>query len=323
MKWMRNNFYGFGSLFNLINHSFWRGIFGPFFAFGFPLIFVTILGLLLGYDQILAGALSIGPIAIAVTSMPQSIFEFKKSTLLKRIGSTPIKPWFFMLTIGFYYVLVMFISLIWSFLFSLIIFGIPYWDVGREISEAIVGTNARPAILAPSFSKVLNVVNWGGFIWAQLMTIMVGVACGLTIASFARSSIMIQALGTMILISTQFITAQVLPPSMVSNIEPMWYLGYVLSPFKSPISIALESWNGDAVIITTDIGPDVVATGVDFIQSNPFDLNAPWEYFEDDPLKKITILTSSEKYLNVFLPFIWFATLIATSIKKFKWSVRS
>jgi len=30
--------------------------------------------------------------AIALTSMPQAIYEFKRSSLLKRIGATPIKP---------------------------------------------------------------------------------------------------------------------------------------------------------------------------------------------------------------------------------------
>ncbi len=303
-------FYGFGSLFNLINHSFWRGIFGPFFAFFFPLIFIVILGSLLGYEQVLGGLLVVGPIGISVVTLPNSIFEFKKSSLLKRIGSTPIKPLFFMLTIGLFYLIVMIISLLWSFIFSLIMFS-QYWEVGRVISAA---TEAAPAVVAPSFSKVLSVVNWGGVIWGHMMSIMVGISLGMVLASFARSSMMVMSIGTIILILTLFTTAQVLPPSMIFNINYLWYGGYIISPFKSPTSIILESWNGTAV---------VEGFKIEFLTANPFDLNTPWMYFDMGiPPKEIQILTSEEKWLNMFLPFIWFITLISISMKKFKWSTR-
>ena len=304
-------FYGFGSLLNLINHSFWRGIFGPFFAFFFPLIFISILGSLLGYDQVLGGSLIIGPIGISLITLPNSIFEFKKSSLLKRIGSTPIKPLFFMLTIGFFYVIVMIISLIWSFIFALIMFS-QYWDVGRVIKEA---TDTIPAVLAPSFSEVLNIVNWGGVIWGQLMSIMTGVAVGMVLASFARSSMMVMSIGTIILILTEFLTAQVLPPAMIVNIDILWFGGYFLTPFKPSTSIILESWNG-----TTTINE---LFQINFSTANPFDLNTPWVYFDAGFLpKEIIILQSWEKWLNIFLPFIWFITLIFISMRKFKWSTR-
>ncbi len=305
-------FYGFKPLFSLINHSFWRGFFGPFFAFFFPLIFISILGTLLGYDQILGGALIIGPIAISVIVLPNAIFEFKESSLLKRIGSTPIKPLFFMLTIGFFYLILMIISLIWSLIFSLMMFS-QYWDIGRVIVEAVVGT--KPEVLAPSFSEVLNIVNWGGVIFGQIMSMIVGVSIGIVLASFATSSMMIMGMGTIILISTQFLTGQVLPPSMIVEVDVMWYGGYFLSPFKAPTSIILESWNGSATVIND--------FQIEFLTSNPFDLNQPWIYFDATAFpKELEILSSWEKWLNIFLPFIWFIGFMLISMKKFKWSTR-
>ena len=304
--------YGFKPLFSLINHSFWRSIFGPFFAFFFPLIFIIILGILLGYDQILGGALIIGPIAISVIILPNSIFEFKKSSLLKRIGSTPVKPLFFLITIGFYYVIVMIISLIWSFIFSLIMFS-QYWEVGRVISAA---TETVPATLAPSFSKVLSVINWGGLIWGHLMSIMVGVSIGIVLSSFAKSSVMVISIGTMILISTEFSTGQVLPPAMVVGVDALWIGGYFISPFKSSTAIILESWNGSATV--NDLFQ------VEFFTSNPFDLNTPWIYFSSSSIpKEVQILSSEEKWLNMFLPFIWFISAMFVSVKRFKWSTRA
>ena len=60
-------FIGWKPLFGLINESFWRGVFGPFFAFIFPIIFIAILGSVLGYSQLLGGALAIAPMSITTT----------------------------------------------------------------------------------------------------------------------------------------------------------------------------------------------------------------------------------------------------------------
>lgn len=87
----KDAFRGSRALFYLINTTYWNGIFGPFFSFVFPIIFITILGNMLGYDQILGGSLIVPSMSVAMCSMPQAIFEFKKSSLLKRIGVTPIK----------------------------------------------------------------------------------------------------------------------------------------------------------------------------------------------------------------------------------------
>lgn len=45
-----NLFVAWKPLFGLINESFWRGVFVPFFAFAFPIIFIVILGSLLNYS---------------------------------------------------------------------------------------------------------------------------------------------------------------------------------------------------------------------------------------------------------------------------------
>ncbi|GHU49843.1 hypothetical protein FACS189459_2510 [Bacilli bacterium] len=61
-------------------------------AFVFPLILVCILGFSIGYTLAFPGAFCLGVFTVGLNSMPTTILDFKKSTLLKRIGVTPIKP---------------------------------------------------------------------------------------------------------------------------------------------------------------------------------------------------------------------------------------
>ena len=68
------------------------------------------------------------------------------------------------------------------------IFGIPYWDDGRVITEFKDPSSGK--ILetkAASFSYTLANVHWAGFIFGQLTIIMVGLTLGVVIVSISKS----------------------------------------------------------------------------------------------------------------------------------------
>lgn len=320
------------ALLALTNDSFWRGIFGPFFAFIFPLIFIGILGSMLGYDAILGGALGISTMSISLTSMPQAIFEFKRSSLLKRIGATPVKPYMFLLVTGAFYFVIMFASVIWAIIFALMIFGIPYWDSGKVVVDQVLAANGSvitPEIRALSFSETLSKVNWGGMFWAQIMAILVGASCGMFLVSTSKSTIMIQSIGVTILITSQFLSAQVLPPAMVRNVDALWFSSYALSPYKSTTSMLLESWNGELFSENGSIYTQVLddAGKIAYLKpnirvSNIFDVNTPYIYYSNTGATEMEILSTTEKILNFFLPFVWVALFGAISVWKFRWSTR-
>lgn len=309
----------------IINSQFWKSWTGPFFAFGFPMIFVGLLGGLLGYDQVLSGCFLIPITAIALTVMPASIFEFKKSTLLKRIGVTPIKPWMFLATLFVFYVLVMLFAVVWTLVFSLLIFGIKYWDQGREIVPAFISENiliSRPAILAPSFKEILMTVNWGGFLYGILNAIIVSCAIGLLLVSISKSTNAITTFGTIILITSQFLAAQVLPLSMVYGNSIFRYITY-LTPFKFSTGVVLESWNGSWDGIALQNGFLVL----DFIESNPFDIYSPFISFDGGLIqnagyKGFVVFNEWEKALNLSMSYVWFGIFMGLCLKTFKWSVR-
>lgn len=327
-------FIGWKPLFGLINESFWRGVFGPFFAFIFPIIFIAILGSVLGYSQLLGGALAIAPMSITTTSMPTLMFEFKKSSLLKRIGSTPIKASSFLWVAILYYLMIIFASVVWCIVFSMLMFGISHWTSGEVISEGIAGV--KSALISMNFRDTLENVNWFGFIWGQLMLTMVGLVFGMMLVAILKSTPAIQAIGTTVLITSQFLTAMVLPIGTVREIEPLWYLGYVFSPFKTPTNMILESWNGNVQLPSMDqimlsvpgmlegmsgqSTPDI--NFVDYTtQGNPFDINKEYWYFNSDG-KNLLILGKAEKIVSLLLPFVWMAIFGFVSMKFFKWTSR-
>lgn len=331
----KNLFIGWKPLFGLINESFWRGIFGPFFAFVFPIIFIAILGSVLGYSQLLGGALAIAPMSITTTSMPTLMFEFKKSSLLKRIGSTPIKASSFLWVAILYYLMIIFASIVWCIVFSMLMFGIPHWTSGEVVAEGI--QNVKPALISMNFRQTLENVNWIGFIWGQLMLTIVGLVFGMMLVAIFKSTPAIQAIGTTVLITSQFLTAMVLPIGTVREIEPLWYLGYALSPFKAPTNMILESWNGNVSIPPmTEIMPPAAsmfqqAPGQMQIkdinifdhttQGNPFDIYKEYWYFNSSG-KNILILGKAEKIITLILPFVWMAIFGFVSLKFFKWTSR-
>lgn len=327
-KKFQSNFIGWKPLFGLINESFWKGVFGPFFAFIFPLIFIAILGNVLGYDEILGGSLAISPMAITTTSMPMLLFEFKSSSLLKRIGSTPIKPSSFIFVTIIYYLVIILLSILWTILFSLLIFGITYWDRGRVIQES---NQLIPEMVSMSFKQTLENVNWLGFLWGQLMLTLTGLVFGMFLVAVCKSIISIQAIGTTVLIISQFLTAMVLPIGILKNIDALWYLGYVISPFKAGTSIILESWNGSVSLNDSLINNDILLNANkvvgsinigDFtIQGNPFDINQTFEYY-DTGGKTVVILDKTEKIVTLILPFLWIILFGILATKFFKWSAR-
>lgn len=306
------------SLLILINSHFWKSGFGPFFAFIFPIIFIAILGSLLGYQNIFGGALAISSMSVALTAMPQAIFEFKRSVLLKRIGVTPIKPWMFLVVAALFYFFIMFIATFWVIVIGIAIFS-GNMNVGKEMAvlPAIEGGDPTP-VMSPTLLNYLQNVNWGGFVWGLIMNIMIGVSIGLLIVSTVKSTLAIQAIGLPVLIISQFLAAQVLPLYMINEIEAMKYLSF-LTPFKYSTSLMLESWSGIIGKVPAQVDGKMLYSIIG--ENNIFDIYTPYMSFN-----KTGVLTEFfqpyEKILNLVMPWAFTGLFCGICLKTFKWSTR-
>lgn len=238
-----NSFLG---VFSIINTHFWKAFVGPFFAFGYPIVFVIILGAVFNYEMILGSSITIGPVAVACVSLPTAIFEFKKSTLLKRIGASNIKPLAFLSYTAFYYFFVMVLSGIWTALVALMVFGPQYFNEGKVLFETTFGSQTI-AVRTTPMKDLFTRIHWAGYIYSAIVLTLVSIAVGLFIVSVSKSILTIQAIGSSLLIISMFLTGQVLPISQIIDQKVMWYLSYI-TPFKSPITQNTMAFSGNAYL---------------------------------------------------------------------------
>lgn len=323
------------SIFYIINSHFWKSITGPFFAFGFPVIFIAILGTILGYDQVLGGILAIPIVTVSLTVLPTALFEFKSSSLLKRIGVTSIKPWMFMVAISVYYISVMIIATITTMCIGLLIF-VGYWNSGKDIAQSVVPNRdgssvAYTTLVAPSMKEIVAHVNWGSFIYANLMNILVSTTLGLLISSIAKSSLSIQGISIPILIISEFLAAQVLPIGMVKSIDALYYMSYIC-PFKYSTGLVIESWSGALSLDYNNIQwsptePTAVWNLTYIGSQNIFNINQEFYSFYDDytttsSTSGMLIFNQADKIVNLVMPIVLSSVFGAIALKKFKWSQR-
>ncbi|MGL5246001.1 MAG: hypothetical protein ACRC8C_00300 [Mycoplasmoidaceae bacterium] len=314
------------SLYSLINNHFFKSIINPFFSFLFPLIFVAILGLLLGYSSLLGGLIAMPSMVISLFVLPFTIFEFKSSVLLKRIAVTNIKPWMFLVAMISYYFLIIIISTILTTLVSMGLFS-QYWSVGEEISSGLGITDlgngpVNEIVLAPSLSEYFANAQWGGIIWGLILNSLVGSSIGFLVVSFAKSSLILQGILLPILILSQFLSAMVLPISMIRSIEAIWYVTYI-SPFRYSSGLMNESFNGLLSLNNAGFnGTDIIIQG-SLIPSSIFDVNSVFSVLDYRAKGETTeIFGMADKIANLILPFVISAIFMGISLKTFKWSTR-
>lgn len=308
------------ALLRIINTHFWKSYFGPFFAFIFPLIFVFLLGFILGYDQFLGGSFAIPSTSVAMVIVPAVVYEFRNSSLLKRIGVTKIKNSTFIGILVLYYFIIMLIATIFTLLISIAVFGGMYWETGRTISK-IIESGVEVKLLAPNFKTVLETVNWFGLTYGVFLNIIIGVVLGMTISTLANSSVAIQGIGTFVMVISQLLTAQSLPLSLIAEQDIFRFLGYV-SPFKYTTSMIIESWIGNFDGVTEPIDKVINLTflGGSNFTSGIFDLKTNFNVARG--VDSLIGLQTEEKIANIVVPYLIIILLTGISLRRFKWSTR-
>lgn len=135
------------SIFKLINAYNFKGFVGPFFAILFPVLIMVLMGSatysttlsslknsfvsesiieekMLEFGRgIIAGVLISSVISNGLIGFPAIILEFKKTTLIKRIGSTNIKPLKFAIAALLYQSIWLIFSILWIPTTGLLILG--------------------------------------------------------------------------------------------------------------------------------------------------------------------------------------------------------
>ena len=213
---------------NIVNKYFWKSWSGPFFAFMVaPVITILSMSLFVPPVIIIANALSIPVICIGVTIFPQTIFEFQKSVILKRIAVANVKQTIFVSAIFIYFTSFMIIAVILNLsitsLYVYILYGNSY-DFNKV-----------------SFSSTYGLVDWWSWIFSQILTIILSLSIGFMNANIFKNVLAIQTSGVLIIIASMFVGGALVPFSMVINIPILNYLSYIL-PFRYTSALGVESW---------------------------------------------------------------------------------
>ncbi|WP_156768863.1 hypothetical protein [[Mycoplasma] mobile] len=328
----------FFPLVSLINSYYWYSFFGPFFSFIFPIIILGILGTIFGYETLLGGGLVLPTMATGLISLPLALFEFKRSVLLKRIGATPINTRTFLLILGLYYLFLMIISLFWTMLMYLAIFN-EFWETGRtiitaqipqiptQISEPVTIPILEIPIKSESLKDLFANVEWSGFLYSHFISMILSITIGFAIVSVSKNVLTLQAIGISIFIFSMFLAAQVIPIANIFNNEIMWFLGFVVSPFKSVSAQSIEAFNGSAVSIIFENPSPNISIVLQSTKTFIWNLNSNLNIYQFAQMntKSIpveNIFNFATRLINFLIPFLWIGIASGVSLKWFQWGIR-
>ncbi|ASP28566.1 ABC transporter ATP-binding protein [Spiroplasma corruscae] len=217
----------------LLLKYYYKGFATPFFMFVFPIILLFLEGFAFKGQIIepgskdytllhsLVGSLSAMQIvSTGIFIIPQTILDFKNSVLMKRIGATNIKPFFFILSVVSMGVLFMLIGFLWTILWSGIMFGQEFgWN---NISTPYQALEAIPFLLIILISSI---------------------SLGLMLASIFKSTTVYIAISNVIYIPIAFLGGTFMPIDFIMSSDILKYATYI-NIFKYCLEPFNNAWSG-------------------------------------------------------------------------------
>lgn len=299
-------FYSCLSLFKLLNTQYWNNPGEWFYDFIFSIIFTALFGFInqavilensnqilnaMSFKNILIGLITLNVISAGSFSMPSSIMEIKVSILMKRIGSTPIRPWMFILTTFIYYFIINLFITIWTFVWSLIMFGFQKFDYisSNQSIQKIMGYD-----LLFSTNKEYS-SEWVGLIISLIYMNIISIFIGLFNVSTSKTSASLSVKGSMLYFASMLLSGMLFPLSVITNNKVLNAFSY-LTPFRYSNALVTVSWlNGNIFMPNSD-------------QTNLI-------------LNQIGI-NQVDLIISFIIPLIFVLISIIVMIKFFKWSTR-
>lgn len=306
------------ALFKLINSSFWRSTEKWFMSFVFTFFFIVIFGYInqailltsisnvtkglvpaLNFKSSLTGLAALMVISTGLNSIPISIMEIKESVLMKRIGSTPIRPWMFILTIAFFYSLIMIAQVLITLFTIFIFFGFQKFFLSGTIDDPVTITGNQ-LFFTGFFSKEGEFVqtNWGSYIFGMLYTMLLSIFLAVLIVSLTKKSASASMVGSMIYFLSMFLSGMLFPLTVIANNELLYDLSFI-SPFRYVNVLIALAWSGISI----------------------FDFNAINQNILNDELM-IGIRNIAEVWTGYFIPLLFILAALILSIYRFRWSTR-
>ncbi|MBQ5543573.1 MAG: ABC transporter permease [Mycoplasmataceae bacterium] len=298
----------------LINEHYWNSKTEPIFTFILPIFIIGIFSRISFTGTVVtivtASSSIPGLIAMMITSnamqtVPASIQSFKNSSLFKRIGSTPIKPWMFIVGCAIFYSIVFFVEICFMLLLVVIFFSNKDMQLYPDV---------KTIYDKPAFEYIYSHVNWGGYVLSQIYTIILSITMGLFIVSITKSVMGAQGIGMGIFFLSMFLSGQLIPLSSILGNETLTVFSY-FSPFRYTNGLQYESF-----VQANSSYPGFVYNGSDsvFVYSKNGWSPSSWEVFKlDRPM-----YVAGDFWADWFVPLACIVLFGAIAIKKLRWGTR-
>ncbi|WP_033159851.1 ABC transporter permease [Mycoplasmoides alvi] len=304
------------ALFKLINSSFWRSVEKWFMAFIFTFFFIVIFGYInqailitsssthtkfvpaLAFKSSLTGLVALMVISTGLNSIPISIMEIKESVLMKRIGSTPIKPWMFIATVTFFYFLIMIGQILLTLFTIFLFFGFQNFILSGTAENPVLVTGNQLFFSGFNIDNGFVQTNWGGYIFGMTYTMLLSVFLAILIVSITKKSASASMIGSMVYFLSMFLSGMLFPLTVISNNNLLYDLSFI-SPFRYVNVLITIAWSGISI----------------------FDFNAINQNISNDVLM-IGIKNIAEVWTGYFVPLLFIVIALILSIYRFRWSTR-
>lgn len=248
------------------------------------------------FKNIIIGIITLEIVSAGALTMPTCIMEIKTSVLMKRIGSTPIKPWMFIITTFIYYFIVIIVVTIWMLFITFLFFGFLNFKIyspnASEKYESIQGMKllfGSGTIAGKSYG-----ISWPGFIFSLLFMNFVSIFIGLLNVSTSKSTASSSIKGSMIYFISLILSGMLFPLTFITGNKVLNIFSYI-TPFRYSNSLVVVSW----------------------LNGNIFDpFNIPKNILTTSGISEIDLI------LSFIIPIIIIFISIVIMIKFFRWNTR-
>ena len=287
---------GMIAIYKLFMRYYFKSFVGPFFNFAFPILIFAILGELMDVKYMLPGIIAMVASAQGIMNMPFAIMELKKSVLLKRIGASPVKPIKFTIVIITWYLLMVTLSIMWLKLWAVILHS-------SEVNSLFAGLGKH------------NGMSLVGFIYGNILNIVVCLMIGFAVASIAKSENHAQAIGMMIYFPSTFLAGQFIAIDTIAQNEVMNWISRFM-PLRYTTAIIVSSFGGENVFAMDAIMGYKFADSKDLLTM----VTAGKTIAANNITSVITIYDKVDLILAQVVPYAMVLATGVLAIKKFSWS---
>lgn len=219
--------------FSLYIQYFKKDVSAIFFTFFFPALMVIILGPIMPANYILPGLFLLPAITTAFFFTPRAIFEWRNSSLIKRIGISPIKTQDFLLSIFF-------VSLLTSVMGFLVTFGFTVLISETTSYFKVIGVGTEGVKGALSFAQV----QWGHLVGMFLGTACFAITTAIAIGMWAKKESQAILIGILLYFLVSFLGGIFFDISMIEDVALLNYVSYAL-PWTWTTSGFVLAWAGE------------------------------------------------------------------------------